>query len=82
MKNDDSSGSVPLSEMTAKAFADALVKMGVTEIETKSFDPNLHNAIMHVEDEALGEGEIVEVFQKGYAKGEKVIRYAMVKVAN
>ncbi len=69
-------------EMTGKAFADALEKMGITEIETKTFDPNLHNAVMHVEDEEKGEGEIVEVFQKGYAKGEKVIRYAMVKVAN
>jgi molecular chaperone GrpE len=69
-------------EMTAKAFADALDKMGVTEVETKTFDPNLHNAVMHVEDESLGENEIVEVFQKGYAKGDKVIRYAMVKVAN
>ena len=69
-------------EMTAKAFSDALEKMGITEIETKVFDPNLHNAVMHVEDENLGESEIVEVFQKGYAKGDKVIRYAMVKVAN
>ena len=69
-------------EMTAKAFDDALSKMGINEIETKAFDPNLHNAVMHVEDEAYGESEIVEVFQKGYAKGDKVIRYAMVKVAN
>ena len=69
-------------EMTAKAFADALEKMGVTEVETKVFDPNLHNAVMHVEDESLGDSEIVEVFQKGYVKGDKVIRYAMVKVAN
>ncbi len=69
-------------EMTAKAFSDALDKMGVAEVETKIFDPNLHNAVMHVEDEAYGEGEIVEVFQKGYVKGDKVIRYAMVKVAN
>ncbi len=69
-------------KMIAKAFADALEKMGVTEIETASFDPNFHNAVMHVEDESLGEGEIVEVFQKGYKKGDKVIRHAMVKVAN
>lgn len=69
-------------ELTEKAFLDAMSKMGVSEIETKAFDPNLHNAVMHVEDETLGEGEIVEVFQKGYIKGEKVIRYAMVKVAN
>ena len=69
-------------EMTVKAFDDAMSKMGVCEIETKTFDPNLHNAVMHVEDESLGESEIVEVFQKGYTKGDKVIRYAMVKVAN
>ena len=69
-------------EMTEKAFEDALGKMGVSEIETKTFDPNLHNAVMHIEDENFGEGEIVEVFQKGYIKGDKVIRYAMVKVAN
>ncbi len=69
-------------EMTVKAFDDAMSKMGVCEIETKTFDPNLHNAVMHIEDESLGESEIVEVFQKGYTKGDKVIRYAMVKVAN
>lgn len=59
-----------------------LEKMGVKEIETKTFDPNLHNAVMHIDDENLGEGEIVEVFQKGYTLGDRVIRYAMVKVAN
>ena len=59
-----------------------LEKMGVKEIETKTFDPNLHNAVMHIDDENLGEGEIVEVFQKGYIYGDRVIRYAMVKVAN
>lgn len=69
-------------EMTEKAFQDALSKMGITEVETEKFDPNLHNAVMHVEDETRGEGEIVEVFQKGYRKGDKIIRYAMVKVAN
>lgn len=69
-------------EMTVKAFEDALEKMGITEVETKTFDPTIHNAVMHVEDDRYGEGEIVEVFQKGYRKGDKVIRYAMVKVAN
>lgn len=69
-------------EMTTKAFSDALEKMGVTEIPTEAFDPNLHNAVMHVEDEQYADGAIVEVFQKGYAKGDKVIRYAMVSVAN
>ena len=61
---------------------ESLNKMGVTEIECKTFDPNLHNAVMHIDDEAYGENEIIEVFQKGYTYGERVIRYAMVKVAN
>ena len=47
-----------------------------------AFDPNIHNAVMHVEDEAYGESEIVEVFQQGYSIGERIVRYAMVKVAN
>lgn len=71
-------------ELTRKSFVEALEKMGVVEIEAlgKSFDPNLHNAVMHVEDEAFGENEIVEVFMKGYVRGDKVLRYSMVKVAN
>lgn len=48
----------------------------------ETFDPNIHNAVMHVEDEEHGEGEITDVFQKGYKIGDKVVRYAMVKVAN
>ncbi len=46
------------------------------------FDPNLHNAVMHIEDDNLGKNQIAEVFQKGYKKGNKVLRYSMVKVAN
>lgn len=69
-------------EMTIAKFKEALDKLGVTEIEAKTFDPNFHNAVMHVEDENLKENEIAEVFQKGYKKGDKIIRYAMVKVAN
>lgn len=71
-------------ELTFKSFADTLDKLGVKAYGEAGeiFDPNLHNAVMHVEDEEKGEGEIVEVFQKGYIKGDKVIRYAMVKVAN
>lgn len=71
-------------ELTLKSFRDTLAKMGVEEIEAegKPFDPNFHNAVMHVEDESFGESEIVEVLMKGYKKGDKVIRYAMVKVAN
>ena len=48
----------------------------------ETFDPNLHNAVMHVEDESVGENTIVEVFQAGFKLGDKVIRFAMVKVAN
>lgn len=69
-------------EMIISSVHATLEKMGVKEIETKTFDPNVHNAVMHIDDEALGENEIVEVFQKGYILGERVIRYAMVKVAN
>ena len=69
-------------EMTYNKLQQALQGLGITEIECGTFDPNLHNAVMHVEDEAYGEGEIVEVFEKGYKKGERIIRYAMVKVAN
>ena len=69
-------------KMVLNQLHDALTKMGIEEIETKTFDPNVHNAVMHTEDDAYGEGEIVEVFQKGYRKGDKIIRYAMVKVAN
>ena len=46
------------------------------------FDPNIHNAVMHIEDESFGENEIVDVFQQGYMLGDKIIRYAMVRVAN
>jgi molecular chaperone GrpE len=67
-----------------KSFNENLSKMDVKEIEAlgKTFDPNIHYAVMHVEDEAYGESEVVEVLQKGYICGDKVIRYAMVKVAN
>ncbi len=71
-------------EMTLRSFTETMEKMGVKEIESlgKTFDPNLHNAVMHTEDETLGEAEICEVLQKGYTLGDKVLRYAMVKVAN
>jgi len=68
--------------MIVTQMVETLNKMGVTVIETKEFDPNVHNAVMHVDDESYGEGEIIEVFQKGYKYKEKIIRYAMVKVAN
>jgi len=63
-------------------FNAGLKALGIEEIENKKFDPNLHNAVMHIEDEKYSENEIVEVLQKGYKKGEKIIRYSMVKVAN
>ena len=71
-------------EMTFNQLTDVFRKLGVEEIESvgKPFDPTLHNAVMHVEDEALGENEIVEEFQKGFRIGDKVIRFSMVKVAN
>ena len=71
-------------EMTFNQLLDVFKKLGVEEIEAvdKPFDPNFHNAVMHVEDEALGEGMIVEEFQKGFKIGDKVIRFSMVKVAN
>lgn len=71
-------------EMIMAQFNKTMENLGVTEIESvgQPFDPNLHNAVMHVEDETKGENEIVEVFQKGFKLGEKVIRFAMVKVAN
>ena len=70
--------------MIMAQFKATMEKLGVTEIESlgKKFDPNLHNAVMHVEDEEKGESEIVEVFQQGFRIGDKVIRFAMVKVAN
>ena len=70
--------------MTLKGAEDALAKMGVTAFGEKgeTFDPEKHNAVMHIEDDSYGEGEITEVYQKGYAKGEKILRFAMVIVAN
>lgn len=71
-------------ELTLKSFAETLEKMGVSEIPAlgEQFDPNVHNAVMHVEDENLGENVVAEVFMKGYIRGDKVLRYSMVKVAN
>ena len=87
--------SVLTEEQKAEPFAAGMEKVyrqmlttlegiGVTPIEAvgQEFDPNLHNAVMHVEDEAIEESTVVQVFQKGYKLGNKVLRYAMVKVAN
>lgn len=71
-------------EMTMTQLTDIFAKLGVTPIETagQPFDPAEHNAVIHVEDEAYGENTVVEEFQKGFKLNEKVIRFAMVKVAN
>ena len=71
-------------EMIMKSFEESLSKMGVSEIKAlgEIFDPNLHNAIMHEDDESMGENLVIQTFQKGYVLGEKVIRHAMVKVVN
>ena len=71
-------------ELILRQFTETLTKLGVTEIEAQGqpFDPEKHNAVMHVEDESAGENTVVEVFQKGFMIGDKVLRFAMVKVAN
>ena len=70
--------------MIAKSLEGVFSKLGVEEVGKvgDKFDPNLHNAVMHIDDDSYGEGEIVEVFQKGYKKGGRIIRFAMVKTAN
>lgn len=71
-------------QMICRNFRDVMTKLGITEIEAdgKPFDPNLHNAVMHIEDESVGENTVVQVLQKGYRLGDTVLRCAMVKVAN
>ena len=71
-------------EMIYRQLLKNLEDAGATPIDCKgkSFDPNYHNAVMHVEDESLGENVIVEEFQKGYMYKDSVLRYSMVKVAN
>ena len=71
-------------EMIFAQFKDILAKQGVTEIEAKGqpFDPEKHNAVMHIDDENYGENEVAQVFQAGFAMGDKIIRHAIVQVAN
>ena len=71
-------------EMTMTGLKEILTKLGIEEIPAlgETFDPALHNAVMHVEDDTVGENTIVDVFQAGFRLGGKVIRFAMVKVAN
>lgn len=72
-------------ELIGKQATDVLSKLGVTEIECErgtKFDPNLHEAVMHVDDDELGEQEVAAVFQKGYIYKDRVVRHAVVQVAN
>lgn len=71
-------------QMTMTQLKTVLEKLGVEEIpaQGETFDPNVHNAVMHMEDESLGENTVAEVFQTGFKMGDKIIRHAMVKVAN
>ena len=70
--------------MIANSVSGVLAKLKIEAIGAagEKFDPNLHNAVLHAEDDSFGEGEIAEVFQKGYKKGNKIIRFAMVKTVN
>lgn len=71
-------------EMIFKQLGDVLKSLGIEEINPlgETFDPNVANAVNQIEDENLGENEVAQVFQKGYRIGDKVLRYAMVVVAN
>lgn len=71
-------------KMVVKLFKDIMTKMNIEEINAlgEKFNPELHNAVMHVEDENYGENEVIEVLQKGYKYKDKILRYSMVKVAN
>ena len=71
-------------KMILNSARETLSKMGVEEIQSEGveFDPNVHNAVMHTEDDTLGENVINAVLQKGYKRGDKIIRYARVSVAN
>ena len=71
-------------QLIYKQLQTELENLGVTPIEAvgKEFDPNFHNAVMHIEDDGLEENVITDVFQKGYKIGDRVIRPAMVKTAN
>ena len=71
-------------EMIFQQYKNILEKLGVTEIEAKgqTFDPEKMNAVMHIDDENLGENEVAQVFQAGFQMGDKIVRYAIVQVAN
>ena len=71
-------------EMIMNGLKKTFEKLGVEQVPAlgEKFDPNLHNAVMHVDDDSVEDNTIVEVFQQGFRTGEKIIRFAMVKVAN
>ena len=71
-------------EMVFNQFKESLKKLGVETMDAvgKPFDPEKHNAVMHIEDENYGENTVVEVLQQGFTLGDKVLRFAIVKVAN
>ena len=80
----DSEGLAQGLSMTLKALEESLSRLGVESygVSGDNFDPNLHNAVMHEEDPDQEENRITDVFQRGYRKGERIIRHAMVKVVN
>ena len=71
-------------EMIMTQFCATMQKLGITEIEAlgQKFDPNVHNAVMHIEDESLGKNVVAQVFQSGYRRGDRILRHAMVQQAN
>ena len=71
-------------EMVFNQFKESLKKLGVETMDAvgQPFDPEKHNAVMHIEDESYGENTVVEVLQQGFTLGDKVLRFAIVKVAN
>lgn len=71
-------------QMTMDQLKKVLEKLGIEEIPAlgETFDPNVHNAVMHIDDESYGENTVAEVFQAGFRVGDKIIRHALVKVAN
>lgn len=83
-EGDDASPHKKGLEMIFHQFQELLTKLGVTEIQAQGqpFDPERHNAVMHVDDEAFGENTVAQVFQAGFLMGDKVIRHAIVQVAN
>ena len=71
-------------EMTLTQMYQVMEKMGITEIPAlgEQFNPELHNAVLHIEDETVDDNTIVEVFEKGFIMGDRVLRHSIVKVAN